>query len=121
MIDFKKQFETYNNIDLIKIIEEPNDYQPLAVEAAQIILATRQVTDRDFEIAKNELAVLNQDKEFKNQKALEFETKIKNIGVSILAAVNPLQTKPISSDRTIKILSIILWGILSFCCMMNLD
>ena len=110
MLDFTKEFTTYSSIDLIRIVERQTDYQPSAVEAAQAILATRQVTDQDFEVVKNELAALNRQKEAQAEKKEEFEIKIKNIGVSIVSFVNPLQAKSLSSDRTIKVLSIIFGG-----------
>lgn len=112
MIDFTQEFKTYSNSDLLKITNNPDDYQPLAVEAAQAILATRQVSGQDFEIAAKDLFVLRQENEARRQKKQQLENKVKNIGTSFLSVVNPVQTEPSSADRTINIVSIV-FGVFS--------
>ena len=37
MTEFTERFKTYSNTELLKIIDNPDDYQPLAVEAANSI------------------------------------------------------------------------------------
>jgi hypothetical protein len=45
---FLQTFEEYSNVELLKIIESPNDYQVEAIQAATQILLTREVTEEDF-------------------------------------------------------------------------
>ena len=114
MTDFTEKFTTYSNSDLLKIIESPNDYQPLAIETAQTILASRQLSDQDVEIAKKELATLRQEKKAKDQKKKNLENTVKNIGASVLSTVNPIQSETPNSDKLIKIISIIFGGLFLF-------
>ncbi|MNS29664.1 hypothetical protein D3C72_616720 [compost metagenome] len=111
MTDFTKRFATFSNSELLRIIDSPNDYQPLAIVAAQTIIASRQLSDDDIEIAKAELAALVQEKEAKTK---NLENKVKNIGASVLAIVNPIQTETPSSDKIIKIISIVFSGLFLF-------
>ena len=46
--DFHEQFNNYSNIDLLKIVRQPANYQPAAVTVAQEILHTRQVTEEEL-------------------------------------------------------------------------
>lgn len=112
--DFTEKFSTYSNTDLLKIIDGPDDYQPLAVETAQKIFASRQLSDLDIEIAKSELALLRQEKEAKDQRKKDLESTVKNIGVSVLSAVHPIQTVTPSADKIIKIVSIVFGGLFLF-------
>lgn len=114
MTDFTEKFSTYSNRDLLKIIDSPDDYQPLAVETAQTIFASRQLSDHDIENAKAELAELKREKEEKDQKKKDFENKIKDIGDSVLSLFNPIQTERPNSDKIIKIISIIFGGLFLF-------
>ena len=86
MNDFTEKFKTYSNTDLLKIIESPDDYQPLAVETAKIIFSSRQLSEEDIENAKADLESQRQEKEIQTQKkrkiALTAEY-VKNIAKSI--------------------------------------
>jgi hypothetical protein len=114
MLDFKELFTTYSNTDLLNIIDSPNSYQPLAVETAKTILASRQLGSQDIEIATMELKKLRREKEAKAEKLKEIENKIKNMVDSVLSLFNPIQAKAPSPDKIIKIISITFCGLFLF-------
>jgi hypothetical protein len=114
MTDFTEKYTTYSNTDLLKIIDSPDDYQPLAVETAKTIFASRQLSDKDIEIATAELDALKQEKEAKDQKKKDLETKMKNVAASVLSTVNPIQAETPNSDKIIKIVSIVFGGLFLF-------
>ncbi len=114
MTDFTEKYTTYSNTDLLKIIDSPDDYQPLAVETAKTIFASRQLSDKDIEIATAELDALKQKKEEKDQKKKALENKVKNIAASVLSTVNPIQAETPNSDKIIKIVSIVFGGLFLF-------
>ncbi|HLG03639.1 MAG TPA: hypothetical protein VI731_08600 [Bacteroidia bacterium] len=111
MTDFAEKFKAYSNSELLKIIDSPGDYQPLAVETARIIYASRNLSAQDIEIAKSELAALKQIQDEKGQKKKDIENKVKNIAVKSLSAVNQFQTEKPGSDKIIKIISIVFGGL----------
>ena len=108
MTEFTERFKTYSNTELLKIIDNPDDYQPLAVEAANAILSSRQLTDEDFANARAELGTQRQEKKVQDKKKKDFENKVKDIGTSVLSAVNPIPAETPNPDRIIKIISIVL-------------
>ncbi len=114
MTDFTEKFTTYSNTDLLKIIDSPDDYQPLAVETAKSIFSSRQLNDHDIEIAKAELAAIKQEKEAKDQKKKDLENKVKNIGASVFSTINPVPTETPNADKIIKITSIVFGGLFLF-------
>ena len=46
--DFYQQYKNYSNIELLKIVRRPDDYQPAAVAVAAQILHERQVTPAEI-------------------------------------------------------------------------
>ena len=114
MTDFTEKFSTYSNTDLLKIIDSPDDFQPLAVETAKTIFSSRQLSDKDIEIAKAELDALKQEKEAKDQKKKDLENKVKNIAASVFSTVNPIQAETPNSDKIIKVISIVFGGLFLF-------
>ncbi|HEY1163890.1 MAG TPA: hypothetical protein VGE90_01960 [Chitinophaga sp.] len=47
--NFRESFQSYSNVELLRIIDEADKYQPEAVEAARDILGRREVHDSDYE------------------------------------------------------------------------
>src|SRR5687767_12431581 len=48
MSDFHQRFQHYSNIDLLKIVNRPDNYQPEAIETAKQILSSRLVSDEEL-------------------------------------------------------------------------
>jgi hypothetical protein len=48
--DFYKQYKDYSNIDLLKIVRQPANYQSNAIAAAEDILRDRQLSPEDISI-----------------------------------------------------------------------
>ncbi len=53
--NFHEKYGTYSNIELLKIIREPEKYQPSAVDAAGQILQSREVSEEDKDRADEQL------------------------------------------------------------------
>ena len=54
--DLSKEYERYSNVELLRIVLLPHQYQPAALAAAQAILATRAVTEEEQRIAAESIA-----------------------------------------------------------------
>lgn len=114
MTDFTEKFLKYSNTELLQIIDSPDDYQPIGVEAAKTILASRQLSDKDIEIATAELHALKQERIAKKQKQIDLENKLKNNVDSLISMFNPIQSGTPNSDKVIKIVSMIFGGLFLF-------
>jgi len=90
-MEFNEKFKTYSNTDLLRVIENPDDYQYQAVETAKIIFSERQLSEREIKIAKDELEIERQEKSRKEQQKKVVENKVKNVGKSIFDQINPIQ------------------------------
>lgn len=109
-MEFKDRFKTYSNTALLRIIDNPEEYQPKAVETTKSILADRQLTQEEVKIAKDELEVERQEKLYKEKKKRAVEEKIKNTSKSILDNINPIQKEIPTTEKTIRIISLVFGG-----------
>lgn len=106
-MNFAERYKTYTNTELLRIIDNPGDYQPEAVETAKDIFASRDLSDKEIEIAGKELEAEKQQESDRKEKI----DRIKNKASSILDEANPIRSKIPPEDKIINIVSIIL-GIL---------
>ena len=113
-MEFYERFKTYSNADLLRIIENFADYQPQAVEAAQNIFSDRQLSDIEIKIAKDELEIEQQKRTEKEQKKKAVEDTVTNVGKSVFDHINPIQKDLPSSERTIRIVTILFSGLFIF-------
>ena len=105
MNPFAERYKTLSNTDLLKIIDNGADYQPLAVETAYTELANRKLAPEVLENAKAEINLELQQKVVQKEKRQAFENKVKDIGALVIDAVHPIQQSTPSTNRIINFLS----------------
>jgi len=92
-MDFEKQFEKLSAEKLIKIIHNQNDYDPLAIQAAEKEISKRELTTEQF----SEIQTKVQQEEAANNEAtfsLEMlKNLLKNIASTFLRFLNPRAEK----------------------------
>jgi len=106
-MEFTEKFKSYTNTELLRIIDNPDGYEPTAVETAKTIFSDRQLTEEEIKIAKDELEIDKQENLNKEQKKRAVEDNFKSIGKSILDNVNPIQNEILTTEKTIKIISLL--------------
>lgn len=110
-MNFEEKFKSYNNVQLLNIIENPNDYQASAIEAAKKIFAERKLSDKELEIAKTELTHQQHLNIQKKQKQEALANKIHSIKNTVFDHLNPVPTASRTPERIVKGISI-LFGVL---------
>jgi hypothetical protein len=108
--DFLERYKGFGNTDLLDIVDNAKDYQPLAVEAAQLERDYRQLSAEHLSEAKMELNIRRQDKANKQQKVNDIENKVKSVGYSLLDNLNPIQKNAPTTDKYINLISLFLGG-----------
>lgn len=114
LMEFNERFKTFSNTELLRIICNPEGYQPEAVETAKAIFSDRKLTEEEIKIANDELEGERQEKRRREQKRNEVEDKVKNMGKSIFDTVNPIQNETPATEKTIKIISLLFGGLFLF-------
>lgn len=76
--DFQQQFSDYSNIELLKIIKRPSDYQPTAVAIAKQLLNERQVTIQEEQLADQYFQDIENSKKLQKEKVDSIKNKATN-------------------------------------------
>jgi hypothetical protein len=97
---FAHKMELLSDSELLKVLELKDDYQPLAVEAAEAELEKRNLTSEQRDNAK---AILDLEKE-KAKGKKEKADQIRNKYYEVLDFINPISPKNL--DTKIKIIAV---------------
>lgn len=108
---FTERYKQATNTELQRIIENSDDYQPLAVEAAKAEIESRKLTDSELHAVKEELRLERIDSEQKELKKQEKINKVKNLANRALDNLNPIQEAPVKTDKLINLISILFGGL----------
>jgi hypothetical protein len=104
--DFYTSFAGKSNEELLQVILQKELYQPAAVEAAEKILASRNVTEEEKAVIRNGLevkAVAQQERREKNEKLKT------DAGKLIYSVVFPAQRTPVYFIRFFAIAFLAIW------------
>jgi hypothetical protein len=66
--DYYQQYKEYSNIELLKIVKSPGDYQPTAIAVATQILSERQVTTEEIQFVDQYFHDLDNSTKAKKEK-----------------------------------------------------
>lgn len=102
MNPFAERYKTYTNVDLLRVINTPRDYQPSAIEAAREELALRNLSTDELENAKSELEDEKRELIRKKEKREAIQDSIKEKGNVIPDYINPIQK---SKPRSAKLIT----------------
>jgi hypothetical protein len=68
-LDFNDQFSDYTNVELLKIVNRPEEYQSAAIDAASEILKKRLVSEKDVHATENYFIHIEEKERIKKEKA----------------------------------------------------
>ena len=109
--DFSDYYKTISNTELLTILDNPSEYQPLAIEAAKKEFTNRQLSDTEIKIAKETLLAKQLEKEKKIVKIKAIEAKVKNASNTFVDTLNPIQTGTPNTDKLIRIITFVFGGL----------
>ena len=109
--NFGEYYKTISSADLLDILDNQGDYQPLALDAARAEWARRNLSEEELQSARQVLENKKAQKEIEKEKIKAVETKIKAAGNSIIDTINPIQTGVSSAEKTIRLIVIVFGGI----------
>ena len=101
--DFLQEFNHFTNLELLKIIKKPANYQPAAVIAAQQVLSTRNISQQELEEIENYLISVELEERRRKEKILAYKSKIADVFEPIL-----IPDEEIKPSKWLKVLLIVL-------------
>lgn len=91
--DFHDKYKDYSNIELLKIIKRPNEYQVSAVDAATQILSAREVTQSDLEQVDNYFDEIDTETKRKTDKINSYKEKTVGFFEPVLKPTSEVKLK----------------------------
>jgi hypothetical protein len=104
MNPYTELYKSLSNSDLLRIINNPDDYQPLATEAAKSEFTARQLTAEELAIANNE----NEIWENTERAKIEKKRALEKIAKTTLFSMGDIIKRPTAKRKIKIIISIIL-------------
>ena len=114
MNNFYDKFLNKSNAELLKIIQNSNDYRKEAVQSAKDIIESRKLSQDEIDNAKEEIKNQRLAREKEKLIKKEADQKIKEKGLSIVDPINPLKSNLSGTERSIRILTILIGLILLY-------
>jgi hypothetical protein len=108
--NFKEYYKSISNTELLSILENPHQYQSLAVEAAKKEFSNRQLSDTEISEAKKPLIEKQLHTEKQKDKINAIEHKAKKILCTLLDTFNPIQSGIQSTEKIIRFIVIVFGG-----------
>lgn len=109
--NFSDYYKTIKDTELLSILDNPGDYQPLAVEAAKEEFANRQLSNTEIQEARQPFVAKQAQKEKELEKAKAVENKIKAAGQTFIDTINPIQSDIPPTEKIIRFIVIVFGGI----------
>ncbi|MFT3702731.1 MAG: hypothetical protein QM802_10190 [Agriterribacter sp.] len=109
--DFRALYKSISDIELLNILDHPNDYQPLAVKAAEEELLDRKLSDIRINDVRELLIANQQQNEKQKEKVKALEHKIKSTRDTFIDTINPIQSNMPSDEKTIRIIVLVFGGL----------
>jgi hypothetical protein len=109
--DFVEYYKTISNTELLSILENATDYQPIAIEAAKNEFANRQLSETEIYDAKEPLLKKKLQEEKQLEKLKKIEAKVKQTGTTIIDTLNPIQSSIPTTEKTIRYIILVYSGI----------
>ncbi|MBI5373779.1 MAG: hypothetical protein HZA79_17265 [Sphingobacteriales bacterium] len=109
--NFSEYYKTISHTELLGILENPADYQPVALEAARKEWADRQLSEQDETTARQSLVAVQTEKIKQKEKVKKIEDKIKISGYALLETLNPIQPGLPSPEKIIRLIVLVFGGI----------
>lgn len=110
---FSEYYKTITDTELLSILENKEDYQDAAIEAAKKELERRQLSSDQLENLKADLAEKRKEQEITIAKQQNVKQAIKERSLGFIESLNPIYEELPDGEKILRYI-IILWGIFTF-------
>jgi hypothetical protein len=105
-MDFFEIYNSYSNLELLWVIENPNDYQPEAIETAKLIIVSRNLSEEEFQSLQKELENLRNEKILKDTNKNKLNQFFPNCVNNIFSNLSPSPNDQLVGNRLIITIAI---------------
>ncbi len=104
--DFRKTYQSYSNLEVMRILAFQNEYQPEAIAAAREEIEDRAISEAEKSQIQEQLQTEKAHKERKAASEIERQARWASMGTRLSGAINPISEGSSSLRKRIVILCI---------------
>lgn len=119
--DFAERYKMISNSELMEILQNPSQYQSIALSAAKSEFASRRLSDVEINEAKQILLNKKNKNDKQNEKQEEIKAKLINAGSVVYDTVSPLQSTISTAVKIIRITAIVFTFLVIYKISVNFD
>jgi hypothetical protein len=111
---FSSRYQLISNKDLIDILSQPQNYQPLALDTARTELENRNLSEPEISHLQKDLELEKTEKEQRAQKITASIEDIKQLSLSFFHKFNPFLKKAPAANYYARHVALIIGGLFLF-------
>ena len=105
---FEEKYQSVSDLELIKILENPEGYLPEAIEAAKNEMAKRNLTETEMTAVKNKFAEESAARQLKKENKDKAGQEIYKLLIWVYDAFHPFRDHITRAEKDIRSISIVL-------------
>ena len=95
--DYESYYEKLDLLKIIRVLENPSDYNKIAVEVAKEEIISRNISEEEYDEAIQSLKVLKKNSQIKQEKILAtkqtIKSRVNNKADKTIHTIDPLTSK----------------------------
>jgi len=105
--NFGEYYKTISNTELLNILDNPENFQLIAFEAAETEFQSRNLSEAEIAEARQTLVARDEQKQKEKERIRTVENKIRHASHSFIDTINPVQSGIASTEKIIRFIVII--------------
>ena len=118
---FAERYKMISNSELWEILQNPSQYQSIALSAAKSEFASRRLSDTEINEARQILLNKKNKKDSQNEKQEDIKVKLINAGNVVYDTVSPLQSTISTAVKIIRITATVFTFLILYKIIVNFD
>ncbi|MBB3122513.1 MULTISPECIES: hypothetical protein [Flavobacteriaceae] len=114
MTEFTERYKKLSNAELLEILANSKNYQPIAVETAEKEFENRNLSKIEINKAKSEIKSKQEEKLNIIEKRRQTEVKVKETAFKFFDTINPIQNEIQTPEKIIRLTTLIIGGLAIF-------
>lgn len=107
MNEFSERYKHLSSVELMKIIEDPQAYQPEAVDAARFVLDSRALGEGDLQTIRHKLEQERIKEQALIQRTQDAKFRLTQLVSTVLNNINPAERNASTAEKLINLIAII--------------
>jgi hypothetical protein len=112
--DFAERYKMISNSELLEILQNPAQYQSIALSAAKSEFTSRNLSENEINEAKKYLLDKKNEKDKRNEKQEQIKTKLADAGNVFYDTINPIHASTSTAVKIVRLVTLVFTSLLIY-------